>query len=334
MVLSTKNLQQSLFGQCRLKNNKSRNILFTFVANKYVMSIEVNNISKSYGAQKALNQVSFSIQKGEIVGFLGPNGAGKSTLMKILTTYIASDEGSASVNGFDVNSQTKAVQQSIGYLPEHNPLYLDLYVREYLAFNADVYQVAKSRIEEVIQLTGLSNESHKKIGQLSKGYRQRVGLANALLHNPDVLILDEPTTGLDPNQLVEIRNVIKNVGKDKTVFLSTHIMQEVEAICDRVIIIDKGKIVADKKLDNLISAEKEQVIEAEFDLVVEQELIAKIENLTSYKNTQDNIWELTFNADKDMRPAVFDFANANGLKTLQLNQKNKNLETVFREMTK
>ena len=334
MVLSTKNLQQSLFGQCRLKNNKSRNILFTFVANKYVMSIEVNNISKSYGAQKALNQVSFSIQKGEIVGFLGPNGAGKSTLMKILTTYIASDEGSASVNGFDVNSQTKAVQQSIGYLPEHNPLYLDLYVREYLAFNADVYQVAKSRIEEVIQLTGLSNESHKKIGQLSKGYRQRVGLANALLHNPDVLILDEPTTGLDPNQLVEIRNVIKNVGKDKTVFLSTHIMQEVEAICDRVIIIDKGKIVADKKLDNLISTDKKQIIEVEFDLAVEQELIAKIENLTSYKNTQDNIWELTFNADKDMRPAVFDFANANGLKTLQLNQKNKNLETVFREMTK
>lgn len=298
------------------------------------MSIEVNNISKSYGVQKALDEVSFSIQKGEIVGFLGPNGAGKSTLMKILTTYIASDEGSASVNGFDVNSQTKSVQQSIGYLPEHNPLYLDLYVREYLAFNADVYQVAKSRIEEVIQLTGLSNESHKKIGQLSKGYRQRVGLANALLHNPDVLILDEPTTGLDPNQLVEIRNVIKNVGKDKTVFLSTHIMQEVEAICDRVIIIDKGKIVTDKKLDNLISTTTEQIIEVEFDLAVEEELIAKIENLTSYKNTQDNIWELTFNADKDMRPTVFDFANANGLKTLQLNQKNKNLETVFREITK
>ncbi len=298
------------------------------------MSIEVNNISKSYGAQKALDNISFAVKKGEIVGFLGPNGAGKSTLMKILTTYIAADEGTASVNGFDVNTQAKSVQQSIGYLPEHNPLYLDLYVREYLAFNADVYKVAKTRIEEVIQLTGLSNESHKKIGQLSKGYRQRVGLANALLHNPDVLILDEPTTGLDPNQLVEIRNVIKNVGKDKTVFLSTHIMQEVEAICDRVIIIDKGKIVADKKLDNLISTEKEQVIEVEFDLAVEEELIAKIENIVSYKNTQDNIWELTFNADKDMRPAVFDFANANGLKTLQLNQKNKNLETVFREITK
>ncbi|WP_281298126.1 gliding motility-associated ABC transporter ATP-binding subunit GldA [Flavobacterium limnophilum] len=299
------------------------------------MSIEVNNISKSYGTQKALDSISFSVKKGEIVGFLGPNGAGKSTLMKILTTYIAADEGTATINGFNVNSQAKEVQQSIGYLPEHNPLYLDLYVREYLSFNADVYKVAKSRIEEVIQLTGLSNESHKKIGQLSKGYRQRVGLANALLHNPDVLILDEPTTGLDPNQLVEIRNVIKNVGKDKTVFLSTHIMQEVEAICDRVIIIDKGKIVADKKLDNLISTEtNEQVIEVEFDLGVEEELIAKIENLTSFKNTHDLIWELTFNSDKDMRPAVFDFANANGLKTLQLNQKNKNLETVFREITK
>jgi len=298
------------------------------------MSIEVNNISKSYGAQKALENISFSIKKGEIVGFLGPNGAGKSTLMKILTTYIAADEGSASVNGFDVNSQSKAVQQSIGYLPEHNPLYLDLYVREYLAFNADVYKITKSRIEEVIQLTGLSTESHKKIGQLSKGYRQRVGLATALLHNPDVLILDEPTTGLDPNQLVEIRNVIKNVGKDKTVFLSTHIMQEVEAICNRFIIINNGKIVADKKLDNLISTEKEQVIEVEFDYKVEEQLIAKIKNLTSLKNTHDMIWELTFNADKDMRPAVFDFASANGLKTLQLNQKNKNLEAVFREITK
>ena len=298
------------------------------------MSIEVNNISKSYGAQKALDSISFSIKKGEIVGFLGPNGAGKSTLMKILTTYINADEGSAIVNGSNVNSQQKAVQLSIGYLPEHNPLYQDLYVREYLAFNAAVYKVAKSRIEDVIQLTGLTSESHKKIGQLSKGYRQRVGLANALLHNPDVLILDEPTTGLDPNQLMEIRNVIKNVGKDKTVFLSTHIMQEVEAICDRVIIINNGKIVADKKLDNLISEDKEQVIEVEFDFKIEEQAISKIENLVSYKNIHDMIWELTFKADKDMRPAVFDFANANGLKTLQLNQKNKNLEAVFREITK
>jgi ABC-2 type transport system ATP-binding protein len=298
------------------------------------MSIEVQNISKSYGAQKALDAISFTVNRGEIVGFLGPNGAGKSTLMKILTTYINADEGTASVNGFDVSSQQKPVQQSVGYLPEHNPLYLDLYVREYLAFNADVYKVAKSRIEEVIVLTGLSAESHKKIGQLSKGYRQRVGLANALLHNPDVLILDEPTTGLDPNQLVEIRNVIKNVGKDKTVFLSTHIMQEVEAICDRVIIINNGKIVTDKKLDKLISADKEQIIEVEFDLKIEEEAVAKIPNLVSFKNVHDCIWELTFLSDQDMRPKVFDFAQENGLKTLQLNQKSKNLETIFREITK
>jgi ABC-2 type transport system ATP-binding protein len=298
------------------------------------MSIEVVNISKSYGTQKALDAVSFSVKKGEIVGFLGPNGAGKSTLMKILTTYINADEGSAAVNGFDVNSNQKAVQLSVGYLPEHNPLYLDLYVREYLAFNADVYKVSKSRINEVLELTGLLSESHKKIGQLSKGYRQRVGLASALLHNPDVLILDEPTTGLDPNQLVEIRNVIKNVGKDKTVFLSTHIMQEVEAICDRVIIINNGKIVTDKKLDKLISANKEQVIEVEFDYKIEEEAIAKMPHLKSYQNTHDMVWELTFLADKDMRPTVFDFAHDNGLKTLQLNQKNKNLETIFREITK
>ena len=298
------------------------------------MSIEVNNISKSYGTQKALNSISFSIQKGEIVGFLGPNGAGKSTLMKILTTYLLADGGSALVNGHDVMTSAKSVQRSIGYLPEHNPLYLDLYVREYLAFNADVYQVPKSRIEEVIQLTGLTPESHKKIAQLSKGYRQRVGLANALLHNPDVLILDEPTTGLDPNQLMEIRNVIKNVGKDKTVFLSTHIMQEVEAICDRVIIIDQGQIVADKKLDHLVSENKEQVIEVEFDYQIQEQLLAKLENITSYKNIHDMTWELTFVAEKDMRPAIFDFANENGLKTLQLNQKNKNLEAVFREITK
>lgn len=298
------------------------------------MSIEVQNISKSYGAQKALDQVSFSIKKGEIVGFLGPNGAGKSTLMKILTTFINADEGTAVVNGNDVNSSQLQVQQSVGYLPEHNPLYLDLYVREYLAFNADVYKVAKSRIEEVIQLTGLTPESHKKIGQLSKGFRQRVGLATALLHNPDVLILDEPTTGLDPNQLVEIRNVIKNVGKDKTVFLSTHIMQEVEAICDRVIIINNGKIVTDKKLEKLVSEEKEQIIEVEFDKTIDENLLATIEAIVSYENTANNIWLLTFRTDEDMRPKVFDFAHENGLKTLQISLKNKNLEQIFREKTK
>lgn len=298
------------------------------------MSIKVEHITKTYGAQKALDNISFDIKKGEIVGFLGPNGAGKSTLMKILTTYIAADRGTAFVNGFDVASEAKAVQNSVGYLPEHNPLYLDLYIREYLSFNAAVYNVSKARIDEVITLTGLTPESHKKIGQLSKGYRQRVGLATALLHNPEVLILDEPTTGLDPNQLVEIRALIKNIGKDKTVFLSTHIMQEVEAICDRVIIINKGKIVTDKNINHLMSKSNDQLLVVEFDYRVEEQLIAQIPHLKSYKNTHDLVWELHFESEKDMRPVVFDFAHDNGLKTLQLNLKNKNLETIFREMTK
>ncbi len=297
------------------------------------MSIEVKNISKTYGTQKVLDNISFSIEKGEIVGFLGPNGAGKSTLMKILTTYLLSDSGTANVNGNDVQKSKKSVQQSVGYLAEHNPLYLDMYVREYLEFNSYIYKVEKSRINDVITLTGLTSESHKKIRQLSKGYRQRVGLATALLHNPDVLILDEPTTGLDPNQLAEIRSVIKNVGKDKTVFLSTHIMQEVEAICDRVIIINKGKIVADKKLSQLLSENKEQLIVVEFDYKIEEEAVARIPFLKTYKNTHDFVWELTFSSDKDMRPTVFDFAHDNGLKTLQLNQKNKNLENLFIELT-
>ncbi|TGD57401.1 gliding motility-associated ABC transporter ATP-binding subunit GldA [Flavobacterium humi] len=298
------------------------------------MSIEVQNISKNYGTQKALDAISFTVKKGEIVGFLGPNGAGKSTLMKILTTYINADEGQASVNGHDVKAAQKDVQRSVGYLPEHNPLYLDLYVREYLAFNADVYKVGKDRIEEVIALTGLTPESHKKIGQLSKGYRQRVGLATALLHNPDVLILDEPTTGLDPNQLVEIRDLIKNIGKDKTVFLSTHIMQEVEAICDRVIIINHGKIVADNNIDNLMTEVTVQTIEVEFDKAVAKELFSQLTHIKDFTNTTNTIWELVFATEEDMRPAVFDFAQANGLKTLQLNLKNKNLETIFREKTK
>jgi len=299
------------------------------------MSIEVQDISKHYGEQKALNAVSFSIKRGEIVGFLGPNGAGKSTLMKILTTYLSADSGLAMVNGSNVETEQKAVQKSVGYLPEHNPLYLDLYVREYLAFNADVYKVKKSRIEEVIQLTGLSPEAHKKISALSKGYRQRVGLAAALLHDPEVLILDEPTTGLDPNQLVEIRDLIRNIGKDKTVFLSTHIMQEVEAICDRVIIINHGRIVTDKKLGTLVDDNNklEQVIEVEFDMPVNAELLEGIPTIVSYTNTNGNVWELIFTAEHDIRPVLFDFAHENGFKTLQLTLKNKNLETVFREMT-
>nr|WP_321235849.1 gliding motility-associated ABC transporter ATP-binding subunit GldA [uncultured Psychroserpens sp.] len=296
------------------------------------MSIEVENISKLYGEQKALNNISFSVNTGEIVGFLGPNGAGKSTLMKILTTYINASEGVAKVSGFNVESNKQEVQNNVGYLPEHNPLYLDMYVKEYLAFNAGIYNTSKSRINDVIQLTGLTPEAHKKIGQLSKGYRQRVGLANALLHNPSVLILDEPTTGLDPNQLVDIRHLIKNIGKDKTVFLSTHIMQEVEAICDRVIIINKGQIVADKKLKELRD-DKEQTVIVEFDYRVEDAFLLKLPNVKTVKNTHDFVYEITFSTAEDMRSHVFDFAHDNELKILQLNQKNASLESLFRELT-
>ena len=306
--------------------------MLTFEQKLRIMSIEVNHLTKIYGNQKALNAVSFKINKGEIVGFLGPNGAGKSTMMKILTTYIDASEGEAKVNDFDVQTNSLEVQKLVGYLPEHNPLYLDMYVKEYLAFNADVYNVSKERIDEVIELTGISSEAHKKIGQLSKGYRQRVGLATALLHDPEVLILDEPTTGLDPNQLVDIRHLIKSLGKEKTVFLSTHIMQEVEAICDRVIIINKGEIVADKKLSEL-KANQEQIIEVEFDYRVEDAFLKRLKHIQSVKNTHDFIYELTFSTKEDMRPKVFDFAHDNGLKILQLNQKNKNLESLFRELT-
>src|SRR5680860_1254756 len=228
------------------------------------MSITVEGISKFYGEQKALDKVSFSIEKGEIVGFLGPNGAGKSTLMKIITGYLAPSEGKASVNNIPLSENLLEAQRSIGYLPEHNPLYTEMYVREFLSFNASIYKIDKIRIEEVIYLTGLTSEANKKIEQLSKGYRQRVGLAAALLHDPAVLILDEPTTGLDPNQLLEIRKLIREIGKEKTILLSTHILKEVEAVCDRVLIISKGILVADKKLSDLRNDE-EQIIEVEFD---------------------------------------------------------------------
>ena len=296
------------------------------------MSIEVNFVSKFYDAQKALNSVSFKISKGEIVGFLGPNGAGKSTLMKILTGYISASEGEVFVNNFSLNESKIEAQKVIGYLPEHNPLYVDMYVKEYLQFHATIHKISKVEVEKCIEKVGLKPESHKKIEQLSKGYKQRVGLAAALLHNPEVLILDEPTTGLDPNQLVEIRNLIKEVGKDKTVLFSTHIMQEVEAICDRVILINKGEIVADKKLTDLKESQ-EQIIEVEFDLKIEKQFIEQIPHLKSANNIHDTIWELTFSTSKDMRPAVFDFAHDNGLKTLNLTSKNKNLESLFRELT-
>lgn len=295
------------------------------------MSIEVSNISKLYGNQKALNTISFSIDRPEIVGFLGPNGAGKSTMMKILTTYIQPSSGETRVNGHGIES-TQNIQKSVGYLPEHNPLYLDMYIREYLAFNANIYKVDKSRIGEVIKMTGLTPEIHKKIGQLSKGYRQRVGLATALLHDPEVLILDEPTTGLDPNQLIDIRNLIKTIGKTKTVFLSTHIMQEVEAMCDRVIIINKGEIVADKKLKDLRD-EKEQTVIVEFDYRVEDAFLLKLPKVEKVVNTYDFVYEITFKTSEDMRSYVFDFAHDNQLKILQLNQKNASLESLFRELT-
>lgn len=296
------------------------------------MSISVQDITKTFGKQKALNKVSFTIKKGEIVGFLGPNGAGKSTMMRVLTTYYKANSGDAVVNGFNVSQSQQNVQKSIGYLPEHNPLYVEMYVKEYLAFNANVYKVGKERIVEVIEQTGLTPEAHKKIGQLSKGYRQRVGLAAALLHDPDVLILDEPTTGLDPNQLIEIRKLIRKIGKEKTILLSTHIMKEVEAVCDRVIIINKGEIVADKKLEDLREAEQ-QIIEVEFDYRVEEVLLNKLPNVTAVKNTGGFVYEITFDTSKDMRPIVFDFAHDNKLKTLQLSRKNKNLESLFIELT-
>ena len=296
------------------------------------MSIQVEKVSKSYGQQKALDTVSFEIAKGEIVGFLGPNGAGKSTMMRILTTYYNADDGRVVVNGYDVTQAPNEVKKSIGYLPENNPLHLDLYVREYLEFNAGLHKVKRDRIDGVIERVGLLPEAHKKIRELSKGYRQRVGLAAALLHDPEVLILDEPTTGLDPNQLVAIRKLIRTIGKEKTIMLSTHILKEVEAICDRVIIINKGKIVADATLDEMRKAET-QVIEVEFDYRVEEAFLLKLPKVNSVKNTQGFVYEVTFDTEEDMRPVLFDFAHDNKLKTLQLQRKNRNLESLFSELT-
>lgn len=296
------------------------------------MSIQIDSLSKIYGTQKAVNEISFNINKGEVVGFLGPNGAGKSTTMKILTGFIKPTEGLVLVNDINVVENPIKVQENIGYLPEHNPLYVDMYVKEYLQFQASIYNISNSKIEEVIDKVGLRIESSKKINQLSKGYRQRVGLAAAILHDPEVLILDEPTTGLDPNQLVEIRELIKDLGKDKTVLLSTHIMQEVEAVCNRVIIINKGEIVIDKPLKELKTS-SEQVIKVTFDYKLEEQFIKRLPNITSYKNTVENNWILTFDSKEDMRPVIFDFAQENGLKILGLNTENKDLESLFRELT-
>jgi len=296
------------------------------------MSIEVLNVSKYYGKQKALNTISFHVGKPEIIGFLGPNGAGKSTTIKILTTGLKADEGKVLVNGFNVETEAESVKKSIGYLPEHNPLYLELYVKEYLLFNVSIYNIHKQRVDDVIKLTGLTPEAHKVIGHLSKGYQQRVGLACALLHDPEVLILDEPTTGMDPNQIADIRNLIKNIGKTKTIFLSTHIMQEVEAMCDRVIIINKGAIVFDDMLSNLRDNQK-QVILVEFDFRVEKEWLARLPNVESVVNTHDFNYEITFLTKVDMRSYIFDFAKDNNLKILTLEARNKSLETLFTTLT-
>ncbi|WP_392345758.1 gliding motility-associated ABC transporter ATP-binding subunit GldA [uncultured Polaribacter sp.] len=296
------------------------------------MSITVNSVSKSYKSQKALNNISFSADKGQIIGFLGPNGAGKSTMMKILTGFIKPDQGAVFIDDIDVLKNSIAAQKVIGYLPEHNPLYAEMYVREYLQFQAAIYKVAKSQIEDCIEKVGLTLEANKKIHQLSKGYQQRVGIAAAILHNPKVLILDEPTTGLDPNQIIEIRALIQELGKDKTVLFSTHIMQEVEAVCDRVIIIKKGKILIDKKLKELQDS-KQQIIEVTFNISCDEVIFQKLSNLSSVKNTSDNNWQLTFSSDKDMRSKIFDLAQEHNLKILGLTNQNKNLETLFREVT-
>lgn len=303
------------------------------------MSIQVTSVCKTYNTQKALNQVSFSADKGQVIGFLGPNGAGKSTLMKILTGFIKPDSGTVFVDEIDVLQNPTAAQKTIGYLPEHNPLYSDMYVREYLQFQASVYQISelidvtvKEQIEKCITKVGLTLEADKKINQLSKGYQQRVGLAAAILHNPKVLILDEPTTGLDPNQLLEIRTLIQTLGKEKTVLFSTHIMQEVEAVCDRVIIIKKGVVLIDKTLVEL-QKNHQQIIKVIFNGKVNASQFQQLELLVSSKDLSNNIWELTFENEEDMRPKLFDFAQEKNITILELSSENKTLESLFTELT-
>ncbi|MER3463950.1 MAG: gliding motility-associated ABC transporter ATP-binding subunit GldA [Chitinophagaceae bacterium] len=300
------------------------------------MSIEVKNLLKVYGEQKAVNNISFKVNKGEIVGFLGPNGAGKSTTMKIITGYLQQDDGSAFVSGIDVSQQPLEIKKKIGYLPESNALYYDMYVREYLNFVAEVHNVEKrnEKVEEVIALTGLTIESKKKIGQLSKGYKQRVGLAAALIHDPEVLILDEPTSGLDPNQIVEIREVIKQQAKNKTVIFSSHILQEVEAICDRVIIINKGTIVADDRLSNLQKTnQQKQVVTVQFGEQVDQELLQGISSVEAIEKLQKGNYRLQTHNAELCRKQILELALQQNLNIVSLQSKNQSLEEVFRTLT-
>lgn len=301
------------------------------------MSVKVQNISKLYGVQKALNDISFEVKTGEIVGFLGPNGAGKSTTMKILTGFIPPSSGQAWVCGFDVEEQSLDVRRNVGYLAESNPLYYDMFVKEYLLFVAELHKLKnkKERVKEIIAITGLEVEKNKKIGALSKGYKQRVGLAQALIHDPNVLILDEPTSGLDPIQLAEIRGVIKKIGQKKTVILSTHIMQEVEAMCDRVIIINKGKIVADNPTSELQKGRGDkQIISVEFDKTTSKSALQNIPGVHTVKNISGNTWQIIASQTKDIRADIFQFAVQNNLAVLTLQKEEQNLEDVFRELTR
>lgn len=296
------------------------------------MEVQVQNLTKKYGTHKAVNEISFNLKKGEIVGFLGVNGAGKSTTMKMLTGALLPTSGNIFIQGQNIATHPIQAQQKIGYLPEHNPLYLEMYVREYLGFRADIFQIDKSRIEQMISLTGLSSHANKKIVELSKGYRQRVGLAAALLHDPEILILDEPTTGLDPNQILEIRQIIRELASEKVILLSSHIMQEIQAICHRVMILHQGKIILDKPMNELQN--KHQTIEVQFDYKIEEQFLKKIPHLTSVQNLYDAFYVLSFDNQEDMRASVFDFATENGLKILQINHKHNDLETLFTELTK
>lgn len=300
--------------------------------------IEINNITKLYGQQKALDAVSLKINKGEIIGLLGPNGAGKSTLMKILTSFIPPTSGMATINGLDVEEESLKIREMIGYLPENNPLYTDMYIKEYLKFVLRIYKNVSNKdkvIKEVIELTGLEPEQHKKIGALSKGYRQRVGLAQALIHDPEILILDEPTSGLDPNQLVDIRKIITELGKQKTVILSTHIMQEVEAMCDRVVIIDKGKIVADDTTSKLSKmAGSGIVFRVEFKEKLNEKQLLNLSFINKVTKTPDGSWLIESVDNKDIRQEIFQFAVEKKLNVLSLSQQQQNMEDVFRRLTK
>lgn len=299
------------------------------------MSVEIKNITKSFGTQKAVNNLSISFKAGEITGFLGPNGAGKSTTMKIITGLIAPDCGNVSVMGKDIKRETLEARKHIGYLPENNPLYTDMYVREYLEYVARIYmprKEVKASVENSIHITGLAKEQHKKIQQLSKGYKQRVGLAQALLHDPDVLILDEPTTGLDPNQIGEIRDLIRKVGKNKTVMLSTHIMQEVEALCDRVVIINDGKIISDDKVSNIVNNSSDINISVHFTSQIDLDKLRNLEFIKNINNCGGNKFIIT--AQKDIREDLFKFAVNHNYILTKLNLLHENLESIFKKLTK